>query len=243
MSRTLGYERAYLDRANLASDSPLVFTASSTTLNRYGFALNQQRWKLDNFARNGVVLWAHDATIPPIGRADAAPAFDHLRAEITFDLDDDFARKIDRKYRIGHLSAVSVGFDFINEDGTPLSDPWRLSPERIQNECWYDLAEISAVPVPADPKALRQNHQLSRLGSEFVDLLDEYEHGDAAPEDIRAAVRAELAALGIDLAALAKPVVPAGDPKTPAPGPAAGIERDAAEAVLAAFNLKGETSE
>ncbi len=243
MSRQLGYERAYLDRTHLASDAPLVFTASSTTVNRYGFALNQQRWQLDNFARNGVVLWAHDATIPPIGRADATPAGNHLRAEITFDLDDDLARKIDRKYRIGHLSAVSVGFDFVNEDGSPIDDPWRLSPERIQGECWYDLAEISAVPVPADPKALRQNHQLSLLGSKFVALLDEYEDGDGPLEQIRAAVRTELAALGIDLAALAKPADPPSTPESPAPEPAAGIERDAAAAVLAAFNLEGVTSE
>lgn len=203
MTRRLGYGRAYLDRTNLADGGPLRFVASSTAINRYGFALNQSHWLLDNYRSNGVVLWAHDASIPPIGRADAIPQPGQLLADITFDLDDDLGRKVDRKYRIGHMAAVSVGFDFTREDGSPIDDPWRLTAERIRDECWYDLAEISAVPVPADPQALRQTHSaLSRLGAQFVELLDEYEHGDSPVDEIRAAVRAELAALGVDLAAL-----------------------------------------
>lgn len=244
--RKLGYGRAYLDRTTLADGGPLTFVASSAATNRYGFALNQDHWLLNNFKANPVILWAHDAGQPPIGTADASPQFDHLRAAVTFDLEDDFARKVDSKYRRGFLSAVSVGFDFAKADGTPIENPWRLSPERIHAECFYDLAEISAVPVPADPQALRQNHRraLSFLGHELVDLFDEQEDGQANADEIREAVRAELAALGVDLSTLTAPLAaePEGEPNEPVtpPAPPAGIERDAAQAVLAAFNLGEE---
>jgi hypothetical protein len=249
--RRLCYVRGQLDKSAISDDGPLRFVASSTGVNRYGFSLRNEGWRLDNHARNPVFLWMHDATIPAIGTAPARRENGELACYATFDRDDPFAASVERKYRRGFMAAVSVGWDFVDDAGMPIDDWWRMSHERARDEVFYDLTEISAVPVPGDPRALQQQRSsLSLLGRHMVELLDEQEYGQATADDIRAAVRTELAALGIDLDALTKRADPdtgpdtgPADPETPAPDPVAGIERDAAAAVLAAFNLEGETSE
>lgn len=194
------YARALLDRRSV-EDGPLTFTASSTSLNRYGYQLRNDGWRLANYEANPVVLWAHDASLPPIGLAHAYLKDDKVVAEVTFDLDDDLGRRVDSKYRRGFLSAVSVGFDFIDSDGEPLMDWCRLSNEKIRDEVFYDLCEISSVPVPADPRALvqQQRHALRALGRQLVDLVDEADNpgSDATAEHLRAAVAAELERLGV----------------------------------------------
>lgn len=240
--RRLCYMRGQLDKSAMTDDGPLRFVASSTGVNRYGFSLRNEGWQLDNFLTNPVFLWMHDPTMPPIGRAPAKRENGELACYTDFDRDDPFAASVESKYRRGFLSAVSVGWDFINADGTPIDDWWRLSNERVRNEVFYDLTEISAVPVPGDPRALQQQKRsLSLLGKHMVELLDEQEFGTATAGDIRDAVRAELAALGIDASALVKRP-PESEPQTPAPTPATGIEREAAEAVLAAFDIEGGTT-
>lgn len=140
------------------SGDPLRFVASAEGTNRYGFNLRRSGWRLDNFRRNPVVLWMHDDHRPPIGRADVSMEAEGLIARITFDPADPFAADVERKYRGGFLNALSVGFDFVTADGSPVGD-WRgLNPEQINKTAFYDLAEISAVPVPADPRAVRAEH-------------------------------------------------------------------------------------
>lgn len=159
---------AALDRVNLADDGPLVFTASSTAVNRYGYALRNDGWRLANYEANPVVLWAHDSMLPPIGTATVEPRAGGLRATITFDRTDELATAVERKYRRGFLNAVSVGVDFIDKHGAALS-PWKLTPQQIRDEAFYDLAEISAVSVPGDPQALRQQQ-----GAALAELLTGY---------------------------------------------------------------------
>lgn len=160
MSKRLSYTRGMLAAPN--PDGELVFTASAEGVNRYGFSLNRKRWKIDNFNANPVILWMHNDMMPPIGRGRASMDGSGLRTSITFDRSDPFAVQIENKYRGGFLNAVSVGFDFVASDGRPIERWWSLTPEQIQNESFYDLAEVSAVPVPADPGALiRQRHALA----------------------------------------------------------------------------------
>lgn len=247
--RRLCYMRGQLDKSALSDDGPLRFVASSTGVNRYGFSLRNEGWRLDNYLTNPVFLWMHDPTMPPIGAAPARRESGELACYATFDRDDQFAASVERKYRRGFLSAVSVGWDFITADGLPVDDWSRMSNERVRDDVFYDLTEISAVPVPGDPRALQQQRSsLSLLGRHVVELLDEQERGEATADEIRAAVRTELAALGIDLDALTKPAgpdeepagEPPGQPENPAPDPVTGIDRDAAQAVLAAFHLEEE---
>jgi len=160
MSNRLGYVRGTL--AAPSPDGELTFTASAEGVNRYGFSLSRKRWKIDNFNNNPVILWMHNDMMPPIGRGRASIDPAGLQTGITFDRTDPFAVTIENKYRGGFLNAVSVGFDFVEQDGSPISDWFMMSPDEISNVAFYDLAEVSAVPVPADPNALiRQRHALA----------------------------------------------------------------------------------
>ena len=134
------YIRALCERAEQEADpgTPIRFTASTEGTKRDGKDLKAVDWRLDNYLRNPVVLWAHDYTgrTLPIGRASVTVDKSSLLADVTFDQQDDFARTVESKYRRGYLSAVSVGWD-----------------ERDEG---LDLLDISAVPVPGDPDALME---------------------------------------------------------------------------------------
>ena len=153
--------RAYYERADDESDQsgPLPFIASTEGVKGDGFDLRADSWDLSRFKRNPLVLWSHDfwGERPPIGRADARVDGKVLRADITFDPDDDFAQQVQRKYRNGFLNAVSVSWDAI--DGK------------------NHLLEISAVPIPMDPDALmeRQKRGLVDIGKSLTQLIDDQE--------------------------------------------------------------------
>lgn len=221
------YARAYTERAvaEEQAGSPIPFVASTPGVKRDGLDLRASGWRLDTFRRNPVFLWAHQRSNPSIGTVDASSG-EALRALVTFDQEDPFARKIESKYRRGFLRAVSVGWDWVDADGQRL-DPWRMSIDDLRDKAFYDLTELSGVPVPADPDAVmeQQRAALRTLGRELVELFDEQENpeSDATAEQIRAAVRAELERLGIN-------------PNPPTP-PAPGVSQDKARDFLAAFHL------
>lgn len=237
----LAYGRATLDRSvGVAGDEPLSFVASSTGLNRYGYSLRNEGWRLGNYNANPVVLWMHDPFRPPIGHGQAASnGSEIVLGPVTFDRDDELGRMVESKYRRGFLSAVSVGFEFVKEDGSPILDWWRRDTNEMAAESFYDLAEISSVTVPGDPGALKRQSRLAlaSLGKELVELFDEQEDpaGQITQAELTAAVAAELVRLGIELPV--KKTTP-----DPAP-PVAGLDKTAASALLAAFDLPEGTSE
>lgn len=206
-----------------ADEGPLTFTASSTRLNRHGFQLRTDGWQLDNYQANPVVLWMHDPWQPPIGRATALNKGDRISAEVMFDPQDELAAKVESKYRRGFLSAVSVGLGFVDAAGARL-DVWRMTDEDIRDTAFYDLREISAVSVPADPAAVIQNRLAAVLGPRMAGLFGEQEHGSALAGELRSAVRAELDRLGLSIT----------EPDAPR-----GVAEDAARMVREAFDLKG----
>jgi hypothetical protein len=157
--------------ARADQDGPVLFSASTTALNRYGFRLRHEGWRIGNYLRNPIVAWNHDTSRPPIGRADAAlDGFAReLRAAVTFDRGDPFAADIERKVRGGFLNAVSVGWDFVDAAGAPISDWWRMSAQQAEREAFYDLAEISVTPVPGDPGAVRAGQSLGAAGAVTAD--------------------------------------------------------------------------
>lgn len=169
--------RAFCERAAGAEPgSPISFVASTSDLARDGMTIDANGWKLDNYRASPVVLWSHDymGNRPPIGRADNVRVDGgKLMADITFDQGDPFARDVERKYREGFISAVSVGWDTLEFKPDDPNQPWNggkvLSAE---------LLDISAVNVPGDPKALieRQKRAYRDLGAELLrvaDLTDE----------------------------------------------------------------------
>lgn len=255
MTNRLSYLRGML--AAPSQDGELVFTASAEGMNRHGFSLNRKRWKIDNFNNNPVILWMHNDRLPPIGRGRAVVDSAGLRTSITFDRSDPFAMEIERKYRAGFMNAVSVGFDFVDDSGKPLMDWWSMTPEEMTNESWYDLAEVSAVPVPADPNALIR--QRAALAADF-DLLSPDDVGrmtvfdlgripglsnypayptpPAPPSD----VEQRLTKIEETLSRLAPPEPTPADTEPPTapvePGPADELDPDAVSGLLDAISWK-----
>lgn len=168
--------RAYHVRADAGTgqpdDGPMRFIASTANVARDGLIIDQSGWDLANYRKNPVVLWAHDygglsSPRPPIGRADVEIKDKELHAAITFDRADPFAAEIERKYRAGFLSAVSVGWDTKQMEPTD-------NPEVAGRVTNAELLDISAVPIPGDPNALkeRQARAWADLGQELARLAD-----------------------------------------------------------------------
>jgi len=134
------YMRALLEavEGEEQESGPIRFVASTGGVKRDGKDLRAESWRLANYRSNPVFLWAHDymGHNLPIGRADVTVDGERLIASVVFDQEDEFARRVERKYRRGFLNAVSVGWG--------------------ETDGGYDLLDISAVPVPGDPDALME---------------------------------------------------------------------------------------
>lgn len=136
-----------------APGTPIRFTASTEGIKRDGLDLSMSQWDLRNFEANPVFLWAHDYTGRnlPLGRVELIKDEEErvLKADVTFDQNDPFAKQVEHKYRNGFLHAVSVGWDTLVPEGKMLRE---LKTEDIR----LDLLDLSGVPVPGDPDALME---------------------------------------------------------------------------------------
>ena len=120
---------------------------------------------IENYLRNPVVMWAHDAVgrSPsgglPIGRTLnlAKTSAGQLVAEFEFLSDDPFAQRVQNAWDKGFLQAASISW--VPLESAPVKGGgWR--------DAKADLLEWSIVSVPADPDALRESHRL--LMNEFL---------------------------------------------------------------------------
>lgn len=131
--------------------------------------------QFENYRRNPVVMWAHDAVgrSPsgglPIGRtlSISRAADGGIVAEFEFLDDDPFAQRIRNAWDKGFLQAASISW--LPLESRPAADG-RLRDIRSE------LLEWSIVSVPADPDALRESHR--RMLNSL--LLDET-RADAPP--------------------------------------------------------------
>lgn len=135
----------------------ISFVISTDTIDRGGDTVSVEGWDFERFLRNPVVLWAHDASSPPIARAlDVRVEGGALKATAKFrtpvnakDAPGHFADSIYHMLKDGFLSAVSVGFvpkkwSFAEGEGRKFGIDFEEQ----------ELLEFSVVPVPANPDAL-----------------------------------------------------------------------------------------
>jgi HK97 family phage prohead protease len=130
----------------------LTFTISTQSVDRMGDTIKVDGWKLEQYRKNPVVLWAHDASILPVAKsnqvwveesklksiAEFTPVGMLKFNDVVFDM-----------YKGGFLSATSVGFAPVKYAFT--DDPKRgYGIDFLEQE----LLEFSAVPVPANSEAL-----------------------------------------------------------------------------------------
>ncbi len=110
-------------------------------------------WDLTNFKKNPVVLWGHDNTKPPIGKAVSIEETEAgLVAETVFDDQSEYAMNVFSLYERGFLNAFSVGF-------LPKPDNGFMMEERDGGRKGVvytdiELLEYSAVSIPANPGAI-----------------------------------------------------------------------------------------
>jgi HK97 family phage prohead protease len=156
-----GIRKGMVDVVQTIDNRTLRFTISTATVDRDLDSVAVAGWQLDNFVRNPVVLWAHRADEPPIGKViDLGRDDRRLHAAIQFlpsegyGAASDVAEMIYKMVADGYLSATSVGFrplkwDF-SEDEARGGDDWFPGIDFHEQE----LVELSVVPVPSNPDAL-----------------------------------------------------------------------------------------
>lgn len=144
----------------------MSFMISTAAVDRDGDTIDPKGWDLGSYAKNPVVLWAHDYSSPPVGKAINIKSTEHgLQADVEFLPQglDPFADKIHDMCKAGFLNATSVGFRGVEYD-------------EAQGRKGYDfkkqeLLEFSIVPVPCNPEALAQrgvkNAQLKHYAREM----------------------------------------------------------------------------
>jgi hypothetical protein len=125
---------------------PIPFVLATEGRKADGLDLAMSNVDLERYVSNPVLMWAHEywgrENGLPLGRVDDVRVDgDRLRGNLVFDQDDDFARRVEGKYRNRFLNAVSVGFDARDIDDAGVPGRW-------------ELYEVSAVPLPMDPNAV-----------------------------------------------------------------------------------------
>jgi HK97 family phage prohead protease len=108
-------------------------------------------WDLTNYKKNPIVLWGHDGSQPPIGRAvDIKEDENGLSAITEFDTQSERGAEIFGLYERGFLNAFSVGFIPKNHLMEQVPD------QNTKGVVWTDaeLLEYSAVSIPANPGAV-----------------------------------------------------------------------------------------
>lgn len=152
--------RFYLVRAEGSGEGRTRFVASTAAPDRMGDIIDQRSWLLDAYRQNPVILWAHDASIPPIGRAVSVEVRgEQLEIEVEWDRGHELGANVARQFAEGFLHAGSVGFR--PHRATPRSQLGKDDPRRTEGGYGLlfednELLEFSAVPVPANAQALAQ---------------------------------------------------------------------------------------
>lgn len=181
---------AYLREGQPKKGNTREFIISDEALDRHGTVIKMDGWKLDNFKRNPIVMYAHAANRQPdpdlvIGRGDVSNDNGKLVGRIQFDtegegeLENRLAKKVLHKIDNGFLNATSVGFN-------PLRWGYGEKEKGEDPDTFYfreqELLEFSVVPVPSNPNALAKefekdisdfiNRNVASVSTEDVDVIE-----------------------------------------------------------------------
>lgn len=145
----------------------LTFRMSTPDVDRDGDTIAVDGWELDNWAKSGSMLWAHDGKIPPVGQPVAAwKEGGALWARVKMvpdSLDYDLGNLVKRMFLLDFLRGVSVGFRPIK---------YALNEERGNFALDFfeqELVELSATPIPSNPNAV---HIMRQVGVDLAPLKD-----------------------------------------------------------------------
>jgi HK97 family phage prohead protease len=139
------------------TEKPMTFVANEESEDRMGDTIEVAGWKLEDFQKNPVYMFAHMYDMLPIGSVPSVWVEEkQLMNTVKWDDEDPFAAQVKGKYERGFMAAESVGFrplEFEQVEGKGMFGAFRFTSQ--------ELLEISAVPIPAHPKALRKSMEQS----------------------------------------------------------------------------------
>ena len=126
----------------------ISFTISTGAVDRQNDTVAVNGWYTRSYLKNPVVLWGHDYSLPPIGKAtNIWKDGGALKATVQFS-SSGFGQHVKGLVKERMLSATSVGF-------RPLK--WQFSKDRERSGgidfLEQELLEFSIVTVPANPEA------------------------------------------------------------------------------------------
>jgi len=168
-------------------DRQYEFTASTETQDRDGEVIDAAGWDLKNFKKNPVIMYAHDYSSLPIGKASKVWVHSgKLKNNVEFPPEGtyEFADIVERLVSEGFLKTESVGFIPRKwEDGDGEKAPRRKYTQQ-------ELLEISIVPVPSNPDALREALEKGVISEEELEIVSKPEV-DNCTKDIPAITKPE----------------------------------------------------
>jgi len=151
------------------------FIASTMDMDRDKEVIDVNGWDLKNFKKNPVIMFGHDYHSLPIGRATKIGVKDgKLMNVVEFPPEGtyEFADIVQRLVETGYLKTQSVGFipkEWEDGDFEEKSD----KPRRTFKK--QELLEISIVPVPSNPNALRNAVDAGIITAKQFDTLSKKE--------------------------------------------------------------------
>ena len=135
-----------------ADDRTLEFVGSTEKWDRDDEIILSSAWMLDQYRQNPVVLFAHNHSIPAIGKTTSVGV--NKDGELKFKVkfaeksEHGFADTVYNLYKGGYMKAVSVGLMPLEwEYGKTAEEPYRVITKA-------ELSELSMVNVGANPEAL-----------------------------------------------------------------------------------------
>lgn len=157
----------------------LEFVISDESVDRDGDVLLASGWRLDNYRKNPVVLFAHDYQRPAIGKSERISIQGGQLISIDQFATAEESAFADEIYRLiigGYMRAVSVGFQPDEWVWVEDHNGWRFEAQ--------DLLEHSVVPVPANPNALQLAFSKGLRFPELTGWFEKLMDGDAGTSKI-----------------------------------------------------------
>ena len=187
--RPFTFEKAVKD-----SEGLMEFIASDESIDRMGDIIRAKGWKLNDFRKNPVFLWAHNSSAPPIGAVRRVMTEGtQLLASVEF-AETAFAQEIKGLFDGNFMRAVSVGFRPLEFNVIKTDDGGFDGFEFTKQE----LLELSAVPVPANPKALRKLY--GEFSMTVPDLKAAFDAAMAAKPDETPVVKVSVSSEAVERA-------------------------------------------
>jgi len=149
--------KSFIAKTDIDSEERTVTAVISTnTVDRDAEILLPKGIELENYLKNPVVLFGHNYSGLPVGKALwVKKGTKSIKAKVKF-ADTDMGNEIYELFKGGYLNAFSVGFS-AQEGHAPKPEEIKKNPEWANARFIFDkweLLEFSAVPVPANPEAL-----------------------------------------------------------------------------------------